>query len=196
MSLKDAKAQIAEEAGDTEIKGRGAASRKATDAAQKAKSVGRFRRPDRDYTYKEDTPLDLPQEFMEWLAENQFHYRWIRVIDPENRGEEDYKNIRRKLAQYFTILKLSDLPEDVREIMRLSFDTRKVGQDTGVICVDDVALAIIPIEAVEARRKAMEEKALRFVRANVDLDNFQRRDGNERYVKVDTADVSDKVYGN
>lgn len=104
--------------------------------------------------------------------DDQYKYAWLRVFI---QGGDDTKNIANKLASGWEFVKPDMLPDSIRH----RYPKRILGQLTGVVGVDDVALARLPLEVHQRRRMAVEKYKAEQVAA---FNREFRGDSNSPYV--------------
>ena len=101
-----------------------------------------------------DSELTLPPEVQETFENQGYSLRWIRIFLS---GQEDVKNIGRRLRQGYTFVAFDELPT---EYVNYYSHTKLSRFDTEVIAIGDVALAKIPTKfKLESQRKS-EQRAI------------------------------------
>ena len=102
--------------------------------------------------------LKIPQEVHDWIKESGYNYRWLNHIMPD--GSPNSKNIGLKFREGWTFLNVGQIPDMYQEAMQMLFEIGQYGPQQGIICVGDLALAIMPTELAEARHTSHVKRAV------------------------------------
>ena len=87
---------------------------------------------------------DLPPD-------DAYHWAWLRVLD---QGKDDEVNMAAKQSAGWEFVKPGQLPDNIRA----RFPSRNYGKLTGVVGINDVALARLPIEVYRRRRELIDRR--------------------------------------
>ena len=104
-----------------------------------------------DYSFEEPNETQIPEEVKSRFTNSDMTLGWLRI---DTRGNEDYKNISKKLQQGWEFVKPEEVPE-----MGASSVVRKEGRYAGIVCRGDVALGKIPTAKLTAKRRHYQNKA-------------------------------------
>ena len=101
-----------------------------------------------------DSELTLPPDVQASFEDQGYSLRWIRIY---LNGQEDIKNIGRRLRQGYTFVTFTELPP---EYTNYYSHTKLQRFDTEVVTIGDVALAKIPTKLkIESQRRS-EQRAI------------------------------------
>ena len=97
-----------------------------------------------DYSFEEPNETQIPEEVKSRFTNSDMTLGWLLI---DTRGNEDYKNISKKLQQGWEFVKPEEVPE-----MGASSVVRKEGRYAGVVCRGDIALGKIPTGKLNAKK--------------------------------------------
>jgi len=107
--------------------------------------------------YQEPNMLDIPEELEIRFANEGMTLRWIRI---NLRGQDDYKNVGRKIQEGWQFVTVDEVPE----LQHTSF-VREEGRYMGAVCRGDLALAKMPLAKAQSRQRYYEGKSQEMVDA-------------------------------
>ena len=107
--------------------------------------------------YQEPNMLDIPEELEIRFANEGMTLRWIRI---NLRGQDDYKNVGRKIQEGWQFVTVDEVPE----LQHTSF-VREEGRYMGAVCRGDLALAKMPLARAQSRQRYYEGKSQEMVDA-------------------------------
>ena len=110
-----------------------------------------------DYEYREPSLLDIPESVTNRFVDQGMKLRWIRMTI---RGQEDYNNIGKKMAEGWEFVGIEEVPE-----MQHSSIVKDNGRYEGTVCRGDLALAKMPIRKAENRQRYFENQSREMVDA-------------------------------
>lgn len=110
-----------------------------------------------EYEYREPNLLDIPEDVENRFADQGLKLRWIRIT---SRGQDDYKNIGKKLQEGWQFVSVDEVPE----LMHSSI-VKDSGRYEGTICRGDLALAKIPLAKAKSRQRYFENQSREMVEA-------------------------------
>jgi hypothetical protein len=107
--------------------------------------------------YREPNMLDIPDETKIRFANEGLTLRWIRI---NLRGQDDYKNVGKKIQEGWQFVSVDEVPE----MQHTSF-VREEGRYSGAVCRGDLALAKMPLAKSQSRQRYYENKSHEMVDA-------------------------------
>lgn len=126
---------------------------------------------DLDRLFNEDV-LAIPKEVKDRFAERGLQLRWIRYRVGE---KEDYSNISKRTKFGWKFVSPDEVPE-----LGVSTISQDFGRYSGLVTVEDLALAACPTNLVKKVKKLKEEKAQRQMDAENDKIGKARIQNNSR----------------
>ena len=104
--------------------------------------------------HSSESELTLPPDIVEQFESQGYSLRWIRI---SLNGQEDVKNIGRRLRMGYTFVTFDELPEEYKQY----YSHTKLNRfDTEVIATGDVALAKIPTKLKLESQRRSEQRAI------------------------------------
>lgn len=107
--------------------------------------------------YREPSMLDIPDEIKNRFANEGMTLRWIRI---NLRGQDDYKNVGKRMQEGWQFVDVSEVPE----LQHTSF-VREEGRYSGAVCRGDLALAKMPLAKAQSRQRYYENQSNEMVDA-------------------------------
>jgi hypothetical protein len=107
--------------------------------------------------YREPSMLDIPDEIKNRFANEGMTLRWIRI---NLRGQDDYKNVGKRMQEGWQFVDVSEVPE----LQHTSF-VREEGRYNGAVCRGDLALAKMPLAKAQSRQRYYENQSNEMVDA-------------------------------
>jgi len=107
--------------------------------------------------YQEPNMLDIPESTRIRFANEGMTLRWIRI---NLRGQDDYKNVGKKVQEGWQFVTVDEVPE----MQHTSF-VREGGRYEGTVCRGDLALAKMPLAKSQSRQRYYENKSAEMVEA-------------------------------
>ena len=107
--------------------------------------------------YREPSMLDIPEEIQNRFANEGMALRWIRI---NLRGQDDYKNVGKRMQEGWQFVDVSEVPE----LQHTSF-VREDGRYLGAVCRGDLALAKMPAAKAQSRQRYYENQSSEMVDA-------------------------------
>jgi hypothetical protein len=108
-------------------------------------------------TFEEQDWLSIPASVKARFENEGMTLRWIRI---SLKGNDDYQNIGKRLAEGWTFVTLEEVPE----MIHTSF-VREEGRYSGAICRGDLALAKMTKARAKSRKEFYENKSREMVDA-------------------------------
>jgi len=107
--------------------------------------------------YREPSMLDIPDEVLNRFGNEGMALRWIRI---HLRGQDDYKNVGKRMQEGWQFVDVSEVPE----LQHTSF-VREEGRYMGAVCRGDLALAKMPLAKAQSRQRYYENQSNEMVDA-------------------------------
>lgn len=104
----------------------------------------------RDVMYTPPGELTLPDGMEDHYRKRGYHLRWIRA---EIDGQDDIRNITMRQREGYQLINKNELEDEFKDF----FDTRKVRNNTNVVCIGDLVLGKIEIDRANARQEYYEK---------------------------------------
>jgi len=133
--------------------------------------------------YHEPNMLDIPEETENRFANEGMTLRWIRI---NLRGQDDYKNVGKKIQEGWQFVSVDEVPE----MQHTSF-VREEGRYIGAVCRGDLALAKMPLAKSQSRQRYYENKS----REMVDAVNQQLMGQNDSRMPIRNTSKSSVTKG-
>lgn len=100
--------------------------------------------------WQEPNELDVPEILKDRLRSEGYETRWIRVLLTD--GKPDAVNVMTRLREGYEFVKVDDAPEWEAP------PSMEFGKHGNLIQIGDLALAKLPIEISQSRKRQMAEK--------------------------------------
>jgi hypothetical protein len=133
--------------------------------------------------YQEPNMLDIPEETQNRFANEGMTLRWIRI---NLRGQDDYKNVGKKVQEGWQFVTVDEVPE----MQHTSF-VREGGRYEGTVCRGDLALAKMPLAKAQSRQRYYENKSSEMV----DAVNQQLMNSNDSRMPIRNTSKSSVTKG-
>jgi len=133
--------------------------------------------------YQEPNMLDIPDSIRIRFANEGMTLRWIRI---NLRGQDDYKNVGKKMQEGWQFVTVDEVPE----MQHTSF-VKEAGRYEGTVCRGDLALAKMPLAKSQARQRYYEGKS----QDMVDAVNQQLMGGNDSRMPIRNTSKSSVTKG-
>lgn len=109
------------------------------------------KRPKRKTTYERVTETQIPKDVKDYFLKDDWELRWVRwTIN----GEEDYRNLGRRLNEGYEFVKESELPPEFLTRLRII----NTGRNKGIVTSGDVCLMKADVNLVESRRQTFNKR--------------------------------------
>jgi hypothetical protein len=133
--------------------------------------------------YREPNMLDIPEDVQIRFANEGMALRWVRI---NLRGQDDYKNVGKKVQEGWQFVDVSEVPE----MQHTSF-VKDNGRYEGAVCRGDLALAKMPQAKVDSRSRYYENKSHEMV----DAVNQQLMGSNDSRMPIKNSSKSSVTKG-
>jgi len=136
-----------------------------------------------EWTFEEPDALKIPNEVQARVDNDAMSLRWLRI---SVKGQDDISNVGKKQQQGWVFV----TPDEVPELAITSF-VKEDGRYTGTVCRGDLALAKIPSNRAEARKRYYEDRS----REMMDAVNAQLENQNDSRMPISNSSKSSVVQG-
>jgi len=121
--------------------------------------------------WKEPNELDVPDNLKDRLKSEGYETRWIRILMSD--GKPDAVNVMTRLREGYEFVKVDESPEWEAP------PSIEYGKHGNLIVIGDLALAKLPTEVSDSRKRQMREKTANLTDA-INRQLYENRQLNER----------------